>query len=543
MGPVSAGENYLFALESWRAGRLPEAIAAARRAVEICGTFFDARVLLADLLKETGNARKAAAEYHAAIAIALNPPQLLHDRGAMLANSGQPREGEKFLRMAIAARPDDASAHRALLFLTNYHPDYDAQAILREHLKWNQKFVAPLAASIRPHDNDKDPDRRLRIGYVSADFRDHVLAAYHIPLLAHHDHAHFEIFCYSCVRRPDAITQRMQSYADVWRDVAALSDEQLAQQIRNDRIDILVDLTMHVGESRQLLFAQKPAPVQAQWCYPGTTGNQQIDYRLTDPYLDPPASGGTEPGRAGMSEAGGLAPSEVKGPGLCDGDYSEKSIRLPETFFIYDPLTDQPTVNELPALHSGYITFGCLNSYTKVNDDCLRLWADVLQAVPDSRLLLMAPPGDPRRRAAALLQSRGVDFSRIQFVDRQPRLQYFQLYNRIDIGLDTVPYNGHTTSMDALWMGVPVVTLIGKTAAGRAGWSLCCNLTLRELAAHTPQQFVQIATKLAAGLPALASLRQSLRNRMQSSPLMDGQEFAKGVEAAYRRIWKKWCET
>jgi len=348
-----------------------------------------------------------------------------------------------------------------------------------------------------------------------------VLASYHLPLLTHHDHSRFEIFCYSSVREPDRITERLGACADVWRDVAGVSDEQLAQQIRNDRIDILVDLTMHVGESRQLLFARKPAPVQAQWCYPGTTGNQQIDYRLTDPYCDPPAPGG------------------VEGRGEFDADYSEKSIRLPDTFFIYDPLTDQPAVNELPALRSGYITFGSLSNYAKVNDECLRLWARVLRAVPGSRLMLLAPPGDARRRTAALMESCGVDFSRILFVNRQPRLQYLQLYNQIDIGLDTIPYNGHTTSMDALWMGVPVVTLIGRTVVGRAGWSLCCNLNLRELAAQRPEQFVQIAAGLAADRPALARLHRDLRQRMQSSPLMNGGKFAAGVEAAYHYMWRE----
>jgi predicted O-linked N-acetylglucosamine transferase (SPINDLY family) len=308
----------------------------------------------------------------------------------------------------------------------------------------------------------------------------------------------------------------LRGYADVWHNTLGHSDEQLAGLIRDDRVDILVDLAMHTSKNRLLVFARKPAPVQVTWlAYPGTTGLSTIDYRLTDPYLDP--------------------------PGLFDDCYSEESFRLPETFWCYDPLTDQPPVNALPATADGVITFGCLNSFCKVNDECLALWARVLRAVPQSRMLLHAPLDPARERVLAKLQEHGVPASRVEFVSRKPRHEYLRLYHRIDVALDPLPYNGGTTTLDAFWMGVPSLTLLGKTALGRAGWSQLCNLGLKDLAADTPQGLVDRAVQLAADPPGLQELRRTLRQRMQHSPLMDGKRFARHMEQAYRQMWKKWC--
>ena len=271
---------------------------------------------------------------------------------------------------------------------------------------------------------------------------------------------------------------------------------------------------MHMANGRPLLFARKPAPIQVAWAYPGTTGNESIDYRLTDPYSDPPEQ--------------------------FDQDYSERSIRLPDSFFIYDPLTGEPAVNPLPAQSNGFVTFGCLNNFMKTNDGVLDAWAKVLASVPDSRLLLLAPSGSTRQRLLDHFARDGIDASRIEFVGRQPRPKYLETFNRIDISLDTFPYNGHTTSLDSFWMGVPVVTLIGPTVVGRAGWSLCCNLDLRELAAYGESQFVRIASDLANDLPRLADLRAGLRSRMEASPLMNGKRFAAGVEQAYGDMWRRW---
>jgi predicted O-linked N-acetylglucosamine transferase (SPINDLY family) len=256
--------------------------------------------------------------------------------------------------------------------------------------------------------------------------------------------------------------------------------------------------------------------VQVSWlAYPGTTGLKAIDYRLTDPNLDP--------------------------PGLNEECYAEQSIRLRDCFWCYDPLTDGPAVSSLPATTKGHVTFGCLNNFCKVNDAVLDLWARVLSAVDRSRLVLLAPEGSARENVVQLLAKSGISADRITLVARQPRASYLELYHQIDIGLDTFPYNGHTTSLDSFWMGVPVITLVGRTVVGRAGLCQLQNLGLSELIAQTPEQFIEIAAGLAGDLPRLSQLRAALRKKIEQSPLMDAPRFAHNVEAAYRSMWEAWC--
>ena len=314
----------------------------------------------------------------------------------------------------------------------------------------------------------------------------------------------------------DALTERLRGHADLWRNISGLSDQHAADLVRHDQIDILIDLNVHTADNRLLVFARKPAPVQVSWLgYPGTTGLSTIDYRLTDPYLDP--------------------------PGLFDAFSAEESLRLPDTFWCYDPLTDQPPINRASCPGVWRVTFGCLNNFCKVNDGCLALWARVLQAVPRSRLLLQAPRGPARDKVLARLGQEGIAASRVDFAARQSRPEYLKLYHQIDLGLDPLPYNGHTTSLDAFWMGVPTLTLLGKTAVGRAGWSQLCNLDLKELAAETPEQYVAMAAQLAGDLPRLDDLRRTMRRRMLQSPLMDANRFARNMEWVYRQIWRSWC--
>ncbi len=249
--------------------------------------------------------------------------------------------------------------------------------------------------------------------------------------------------------------------------------------------------------------------------YPGSTGLSAIDYRLTDPYLDP--------------------------PGLFDAWYAEKSFRLPHSFWCYDPVTDEPPVAPLPALTQGYITFGCLNNFCKINDGVLELWAQVLRAVPGARLLLLAKRGVHRQRTWTFLDRHGIDAARLAFCDPGPPQEYLKLHQQLDIGLDTFPYNGHTTSLDSLWMGVPVITLVGKTVVGRAGLSQLTNLGLAQYATTTPEEFVRAASNLAGDLPRLRELRTGLRQRMRQSPIMDAVGFTRGIEDAYRTMWRTWC--
>jgi predicted O-linked N-acetylglucosamine transferase (SPINDLY family) len=362
---------------------------------------------------------------------------------------------------------------------------------------------------------DRSSGRRLRIGYVSPDFRDHCQSLFTIPLLSHHDHSKFEIFCYSNVERPDQFTARITQYADQWRDIRALDDEAVCDLIRADEIDVLVDLTMHMAGGRPLVFARKPAPIQIAWlAYPGTTGISAIDYRLSDPRLDPPGF---------------------------ESHYTEKTIRLPDSFWCYDPLAAEPAVNSLPALSRGHVTFGCLNNPCKLTDRTLRLWGRVMGELPDAELILMASPGQQRARLLGRLGEQGIGPERIGFLPYRPRGEYLRSYHQIDIGLDTFPYNGHTTSLDALWMGVPVVTRIGQTCVGRGGLSQLFQLNLLELAGETDDAFVAAAVALASDLPRLARLRQDLRPRLEGSPLMDAKRFAWNIEAVYRRVFEEYC--
>jgi predicted O-linked N-acetylglucosamine transferase (SPINDLY family) len=334
-----------------------------------------------------------------------------------------------------------------------------------------------------------------------------------MPLLSNHDRERFEIYCYAHLARPDEVSQRLADHADGWRLTYGASDAQVAQMIAADGIDILIDLTMHMANGRPMLFAGKPAPLQIAWlAYPGTTGIPAIDYRLTDPWLDPAEQG--------------------------NGPYTEQSLHLPDTFWCYDPLTRAIAPNTLPAFDAGYVTFGCMNNFCKVTDGTLDLWGRVLAHLPSSRLLLLSPAGRHRERVLSVLGEHGVDATRIEFTEPRPRMDYLRHYHRIDICLDTIPYNGHTTSLDAFWMGVPVVTMVGDTIVGRAGWSQLNNLGMPELAAFDAQTFADIACNLAGDLPRLARMRQSLRGRMEASPLMDGPRFARAMEGIYERLFK-----
>jgi predicted O-linked N-acetylglucosamine transferase (SPINDLY family) len=288
------------------------------------------------------------------------------------------------------------------------------------------------------------------------------------------------------------------------------------QMLREDHIDILVDEVMHMGSNRLRLYARRPVPVVLTWlAYPGTTGVGGVQYRLTDPYLDPPGS-----------EA---------------GKYSEESIRLPDTFLCYGPTVQEPPA-DLPAAWNGFVTFGSLCTPGKLNARMLETWARLLSRVQGSRLIMVAPPGKTRERLTELFARAGVAQDRVEFVGIQSHDDYMATYHRIDIGLDTFPYSGFTTGFDAFWMGVPVVTIVGDVGTGRGVWSVVNNLKLTELGATDQDDYIRIAGELASDLPRLRTLRATLRKRMLDSPLVDHPRFTKGMEATYRQLWQRWCE-
>ena len=497
-------------------GRLDEAIASCRQAIQLDPSFTDAYVTLGNALKDQGKLDEAAASYEQALALNRNLPAAHNNLGHVLKDRGQLDEAIAHYRRAIELRPDVATYHGNLAYTLNFHPGFEARQILEEHQRWNQRHAEPLANLIEVHTHDRSPERRLRVGYLSPDFRSHSVGRFLVPLLQAHDHNRVEVFCYSSVRKPDEYTAICQACADTWRNVRGFSDEQIAQGVRRDRVDILMDVTMHMADNRLLVFARKPAPVQVTYlAYCGTTGLKTIDYRLTDRYLDPPGSDTS-----------------------C---YSEQSIRLPETYWCYRPMAEAPQVSRLPSSLSGLVTFGSLNNFCKVTRPTLVAWIRLLQSIPESRLILHTRQGAHREELLGCFERQGISRQRLILIDWLNAAQYFRLYEQIDVALDPFPYGGGTTTCDALWMGVPVVSLAGQTAVSRGGLSILSNLGLADLVAFDVDDYVEIARKLAVDLPRLREFRGNLRDRMQTSPLMNEPRFARHIEAAYRDMWRRWC--
>ena len=494
-------------------GQMDDSVTASQRAMSLKPALLESYLNLGNVLRDKGQPDDALEVYRRAIAIKADCAQAHGNLGVVLKDKGRLDDAIIEFRTAMGLVSEGSDFHSSLLLTLNYHRAYDAKSIAAEGGRWNDLHAASLAKLIEPHVNDASPDRRLRIGYVSPDFRDHVVGWMMRPLFALRDREGFEIVCYAQVPCPDAVTHWFVNHSDSWRSSVGKSDEQLAAQIREDRIDILVDLALHTAGNRLRVFARKPAPVQVTFAgYPASTGLTAIDYRFSDPHLDP----------VGIDESTGR----------------EKVLRLPAAFWCCYPLDDGDiSTNALPASSTACITFGCLGNFCKINDAVLELWAKVLNRVDHSRLLLMAPEGDHRGRTLHFLQARGIDRDRVEFVSRTSRRKYLELYHRIDIGLDSFPYNGHTTSLDSFWMGVPVITLVGQTAVGRAGLCQLSNLGLTELAALDEETFVKIAVELAGDLAKLAKLRSTLRTRMEQSPLMDAPAFALGIEGLFRQIW------
>jgi protein O-GlcNAc transferase len=497
-------------------GQLNEATASYRQAVRIKAEYAEGHSNLGAALATADRFNEAIASYRQAIRINPGYAPAHSNLGKAFKDLGQIDQAIASYREAVRLNPGLAISHSNLLYILQFHPGYDGEMIRDELRAWNHRHGEPLRKFVRPHTNDRNPDRILRIGYVSPDFRDHVVGQNLLPLLREHDPRQAEIYCYANMVQVDSFTEQIWSHTNEWRSIAGLSDSQAADLIRRDKIDILVDLSLHTAHNRLLVFAHKSAPVQVSYLgYCSSTGLAAMDYRLSDPYMDP-----------------------------LDSDislYSEKTIRLPETYWCYNPLGPTPEPSPPPVESAGHITFGCLNNFAKVSP-ALQLWAEILQNVPRSRLIVHCPADAQLDTVREPFAARGISSDRLEFPDRQPWPEYVRTYSRIDLALDPFPWGGGITTCDALWMGVPVVTLTGQTAVGRGGSSILANVGLPELIAKTPQQYVEIATSLAKDLPRLAELRRTLRARMQASPLMDAPRFARNVETAYRQMWRNWCE-
>ncbi len=484
-------------------GKMDEAVEALRSAIRFKPALPHSYINLGALLQILGRLDESIVMSKQAIALAPHSPEGHLNLANAYKDQGRLDDAVAAYRAAIAADPRHAAAHSALVYALYFHDRYDSQTILGEHKQWAAVHAESLTIVHTPHPA-RDTHSPLRIGFVSPDFNDHPVGRFLLPFFEFHDREQFHFICYSDTVRTDDVTERFKDFSKEWRDCAALSDAALAAQIRADKVDILIDLALHMAGTRLLVFARNPAPVQATYlAYAGTSGISAMDYRITDSYLDPPGN---------------------------DGFYTEKSIRIP-SYWCYQPPPGAPDVAPLPALASKVITFGCFNNFAKVSDSTLQTWGELLRAVPNARLLLHSRPGPHRQRVTDLVGDR------VDFIGGQSYAQYLANHARVDIALDPFPYNGGTTTCDALWMGVPVVTLAGQSAVARAGVSILSNVGLPELIASSREQYIEIASKFASDLDKMSRLRLSLRSQMKSSRLCDAQGFARSMEGAFREMW------
>ena len=531
-------------------GRSPEALNCFRQALRLKPDFADAHLNLGNLFKQRGLADDASFCFQEALRCKPGFPQAHNNLGVVMTERGRHAEAIAELEMALSLKPDFAEAHNNLgnvyknqgklvlalaafgravelrpdysgahsnqLFTLNFMDGIEPAEISELHREWGRRHASGLMTG--GHANERAPGRRLKVGYVSPDFRAHACAFFVEPLLRHHDRTAVEVFAYAEVAQPDAVTNRLRGLTDVWRSTVGLTDEQVAALIRADGIDVLVDLAGHTANGRLLALARKPAPVQVEYLgYPATTGIEAMDWRLTDAVAEP----------VGQSEA----------------HYTERLYRLPHSLWCYQPFEDMDEVSALPALAQGGVTFGSFNNYAKVGPRVVALWASVLRAVPDSRLVMITvPAGESQESLWDRFESLGVSRTRVVLHDRLDRRTYVSLFSTVDVALDPFPCNGGTTTCDALWMGLPVVALKGGTFLSRASLSVLSACGCEAYAAADEAAYVEICRRLAGDLPGLAATRATLRGQLAASPLLDAPAFARDIEAAYRDMWTQWCE-
>lgn len=520
MSPQQADANCNLGIVFQLKGLYDDAITFFRKALQIDPDHIKAYNNLGIVLQKKGLIEEAITCYKKALQLDPNHPDVYNNLGNACRDNGKLSEAEQYLRMAVQLKPDHAISHSNILLLMNYDSRYNAQAIFQAHLE-SSKQLAEHLSSIPTHDNVCEPGRRLRIGYVSPDFRRHSVAYFIEPVLLAHNREHFEIFCYSDVPFPDDVTKRIEVYADQWRYIVGMSDEKVFDMICGDKIDILIDLAGHTAYNRMLLFACKPAPVQVSWIgYPATVGLSAMNYKIVDKYTDP--------------------------PGMTEQFYTEQLMRMPESFLCYLPYNESPEVGPLPILERGHITFGSFNFFAKMSPEVFSVWGKILKEVPESHLVLKTrslADKATRRFTINSFAEEGVGEERIELFPIAPSIRsHLDFYNRVDIGLDTFPYNGTTTTCEALWMGVPVITLEGLSHVSRVGVSLLSNVGLHSFIAKTEEEYIEKALHLANDIDRLQMLRRDLRSMIAQSTLCNRERFTSNLEDIFRSIWKTWCE-
>lgn len=471
-------------------------------------------------LMKMGRCDEAIASYERALKAAPNDYMALNNLGNALRVQQRFEESIECFRRLLKIHPLHSNAHANLLLTMNYTEMPQAE-IFAESLRFGERQCGASVPGAADFENPAEPSRRLKIAYVSPDFRSHSVTSFLIPVLQSHDRAQFEVFCYSNCAQTDATTDYIEGLSDHWCSIVGWTDDDVAKRIRDDCIDILVDLAGHTGLGSLTVFARKPAPLQVSWLgYPNTTGLPTIDYRLTDAVADP--------------------------IGPADDLHSEKLVRLEHGFLCYRADASTSNVAPAPVAKRGYVTFGSFNALAKIRPPVVRAWSEIMQAVPHSRLVLKANTlSDPvtRNRFIDMFAAHGIEADRLELLGwMKSRAEHMATYAKIDVGLDTFPYNGTTTTCEALWMGVPVVTLSGDRHASRVGASIMERIGLGELVAESEQKFIALATELGSDPERLVSLRSGLRDRMSGSTLTDAALITAGIESAFREMWRRWCE-
>lgn len=499
--------------------RLAEAEEAFAKAIAIDPQRVEAYSNRALSLLKRGHAIAAEADLRKALVLRPDMAEMNINLASALEEQGRLPEAEAAFRAALAARPGMSRGHGSLLFCLNYRPELPAEEIFAEFRRWNELHAKPLLAKDRAYANDRSTTRRLRIGYISPDFKKKSAAFFTEPLLATHDHQQVEVYCYAEVAREDETTQRFKALADHWRPTVGLSDNQVAQMIRDDRIDILVDMGGHTADNRLLALARKPAPVQIAYLvgHGYTSGLSAMDVFLADKELVPPDA---------------------------DRFFSERVVRLDRIPLAYLPDENMPTPSPLPALARGHVTFGHFGRTVRINERVIDAWSEILRRVPNSRLVLNHTPFlEPATQElyAQRFAAHGIGRERLDLVYTSPQPRTWDAYAGIDIALDPFPHNAGTTTIEALWLGVPVLSLADRASVGRFGASILGSVGLSNWVADSVEAYVDKAVAATGDLDALATLRAGIRDRFKASPLYDANGLARAMEETYRSLWQAWC--
>lgn len=502
-----------------KTGAIPEAVTTLGRALSQPGTSESAGIELCTLLSALGRYDEAESGARAALSFTPGSKQLQHLLSRVLFEQGRGDESIRLLRALVAERDVAPHVHSDLLRSMNYSDTESVVTIYGEHRAWAERHADRLAGHHAQHANIREPNRRLRLGFVSPYFRKHAVTFFLESVIRALDRSRFEVVLYADVAQQDEFSARLRAYGALWRDTLKLDDAQLADLVREDRTDILIDLSGHTPGNRLLAFARRAAPVQITWNgYPNTTGMRAMDYRITDAHCDP--------------------------PGTTEHLHSEQLLRLPSVYMSWTPPPDAPEVSALPAVRNGYVTYASFNACYKLSPMTLQLWSRILTESPGSRLLLAAvPAGRAQQRIETAMREAHIDPARLTFRPRVSHEAFIEMHAEADLALDPFPYHGTTTTCFSLWMGLPVISLAGTSHVSRVGVTMLTQSGLRELVAADAEDYRRIACATANDIDRLASLRTQLRAMMRSCALTDGVRCAAELQTVLREAWGRWCRT